>query len=85
MGTLGFGLYTSGVIESITTQKAKEPSESRLESHTPHKQSNGSKKRTDGRHMHGQTHGGGTKPNFRPQNNKRKKAQQHRDKGRIVN
>ena len=51
----------------------------------PKKQSTGSKKKTEGRHMHGQTHGGGPKPNFKPQNNKRKKADEHRNKGKVIN
>ena len=53
--------------------------------HTPKKQSTGSKKKTEGRHMHGQTHGGGPKPNFKPQNNKRKKAEEHRNRGKVIN
>ena len=35
--------------------------------------------------MYGQTHGGGPKPNFKPQNNKRKKADEHRNKGKVIN
>lgn len=35
--------------------------------------------------MHGQTHGRGPKPYFKPQNNKKKKADEHRNKGKVIN
>ncbi|MBO4597304.1 MAG: hypothetical protein J5676_05415 [Bacteroidaceae bacterium] len=60
------------------------PSDIYQKAHTPKKQSNGSKKRTNEKHMHGQRHGGGTKPNFKPQNNKRKGADNRRNKGKII-
>ena len=85
----GFVTYGAGVAldahESIKKPDSIKPSDVSQKAHTPKKQSTGSKKKTEGRHMHGQTHGGGPKPNFKPQNNKRKKADEHRNKGKVIN
>ena len=35
--------------------------------------------------MYGQTHGGGPKPNFKQKNNKRKNADENRNKGKVIN
>lgn len=89
--TFNAGLATYGVgvaldaHESIKKPDSIKPSDISQKAHTPKKQSTGSKKKTEGRHMHGQTHGGGPKPNFKPQNNKRKKADEHRNKGKVIN
>ena len=85
----GFVTYGAGVAldlhESIKKPDSIKPSDVSQKAHTPKKQSTGSKKKTEGRHMHGQTHGGGPKPNFKSQNNKRKKADEHRNKGKVIN
>jgi RHS repeat-associated protein len=89
--TFNAGLATYGVgvaldaHESIKKPDSIKPSDISQKAHTPKKQSTGSKNKTEGRHMHGQTHGGGPKPNFKPQNNKRKKADEHRNKGKVIN
>ena len=85
----GFVTYGAGVAldvhESIKKTDSIKPSDVSQKAHTPKKQSTGSKKKTEGRHMHGQTHGGGPKPNFKSQNNKRKKVDEHRNKGKVIN
>ena len=86
---VGFVTYGAGVAldvhESIKKPDSIKPRDVSQKAHTPKKQSTGSKKKTEGRHMHGQTHGGGPKPNFKPQNNKRKKAEEHRNRGIVIN
>ena len=85
---VGFVTYGAGgaldVHESIKKPDSIKPRDVSQKAHTPKKQSTGSKKKIEGRHMHGQTHGRGPKPYFKPQNNKRKKADEHRNKGKVI-
>lgn len=85
----GLVTYGAGVAldahESIKKPDSIKLSDVSQKAHTPKKQSTGSQKRTEGKHMHGQTHGGGPKPNFKKNPNKRKKADEHRNKGKVIN